>query len=139
MTAIRSKMRRPRFGHPGQRFANSFFATVVLKAGNGWETPRSSCRNLRRPRQRNTSEAKPEKNFGRRGAIEPVTGHLKNDFRLARNYLKGAIGDAVNLLLAAAAFNCGKWMNAVAERLLFILFLLCTIMCRRSELQHETA
>jgi IS5 family transposase len=82
---------------------------------------------------------KARKNFGRRSAIEPVIGHLKNDFRLARNYLKGAIGDAINLLLAAAAFNCRKWMNAVAERLLFILFTLCTMMRRKSELQHETA
>jgi hypothetical protein len=32
-----------------------------------------------------------------------VIGHLKNDFRLARNFLKGAIGDAINLFLAAAA------------------------------------
>ena len=44
----------------------------------------------------------------------PVIGHLKNDFRLARNYLKGTVGDAINLFLAAAAFNCRKWMNAVA-------------------------
>ena len=56
---------------------------------------------------------KARKNFGRRGAIEPIIGHLKSDFRLARNYLKGTIGDAINLLLAAAAFNCRKWINAV--------------------------
>ncbi|MDR3362274.1 MAG: hypothetical protein LBO64_05495 [Desulfovibrio sp.] len=68
-----------------------------------------------------------------------LIGHLKNYFRLARNYLKGAIGDALNLLLAAAAFNCRKWMNAVAERLLFVLFVLCAMMWRRNELQHGTA
>ena len=68
---------------------------------------------------------KARKNFGRRSAIEPVIGHLKNDFRLARNYLKGTIGDAINLLLAAAAFNCRKWMRAVAERLFFVLFTFC--------------
>jgi IS5 family transposase len=68
---------------------------------------------------------KARKNFGRRSAIEPVIGHLKSDFRLAKNYLKGTIGDAINLLLAAAAFNCRKWMRALAERLLFaLLFLL---------------
>ena len=65
---------------------------------------------------------KARKNFGRRSAIEPVIGHLKNDFRLARNYLKGTVGDAINLLLAAAAFNCRKWMNAVAQGLLSVLF-----------------
>ena len=51
------------------------------------------------------------KKFKRRAAIEPVIGHLKSDFRLARNYLKGFIGDEINLLLAAAAFNLKKWMN----------------------------
>ena len=68
---------------------------------------------------------KARKNFGRRSAIEPVIGHLKNGFRLARNYLKGTIGDAINLLLAAAAFNCRKWMNALAQGLLFALLFLC--------------
>ena len=68
---------------------------------------------------------KARKNFGRRSAIEPVIGHLKKDFRLARNYLKGAIGDAMNLLLAAAAFNCRKWMNILTQGLLFALFLVC--------------
>ena len=71
------------------------------------------------------AKRKARKNFGRRSAIEPVIGHLKNDFRLARNYLKGTIGDAINLLLAAAAFNCRKWMNALAQGLSFILFFLC--------------
>lgn len=51
------------------------------------------------------------KNFGRRSAIEPVISHLKHDFRLTRNYLKGTICDAANLLLASAAFNCRKWMR----------------------------
>ena len=78
---------------------------------------------------------KARKNFGRRSAIEPVIGRLKNDFRLARNYLKGAVGDAINLLLASAAFNCRKWMNAVAQGLLSVLFALCAAMCRRKELR----
>jgi len=68
---------------------------------------------------------KARKNFGRRNAIEPVIGHLKNGFRLARNYLKGTIGDSINLLLAAAAFNIKKWLNALAQGLLFALLLLC--------------
>jgi IS5 family transposase len=67
---------------------------------------------------------KARKNFGRRSAIEPVIGHIKHDFRLARNYLKGSIGDAINLLLAAAAFNIKKWLNALALGLLFVLFFL---------------
>jgi IS5 family transposase len=72
---------------------------------------------------------KARKDFGRRSAIEPVIGHLKSEFRLARNYLKGVLGDAINVLLAAAAFNCKKWMNAALAAGLFIcLFLLCQLM-----------
>ena len=70
---------------------------------------------------------KARKNFGRRSAIEPVIGHMKNDFRLARNYLKGTIGDTINLLLAAAAFNIKKWLNALAQGLFFALFFLCRL------------
>jgi IS5 family transposase len=73
------------------------------------------------PKTSEYAKRKARKNFGRRSAIEPVIGHLKNDFRLACNYLKGTIGDAINLLLAAAAFNCRKWMKAVAENLFFVL------------------
>jgi len=49
--------------------------------------------------------------FKRRAAIEPIIGHLKSDHRMARNYLKGFIGDEINLLLAATAFNLKKWMR----------------------------
>lgn len=48
----------------------------------------------------------------RRAAIEPVIGHLKQDYRLTRNWLKGSQGDAINLLMAACAWNFRKWMVA---------------------------
>jgi len=48
----------------------------------------------------------------RRSAIEPIIGHLKQDFRLQRNWLKGSAGDAINLLMAAYAWNLRKWMAA---------------------------
>jgi IS5 family transposase len=91
------------------------------------------------PKASEYSKRKARKDFGRRSAIEPVIGHLKSDFRLARNYLKGTMGDAVNLLLAAAAFNCAKWMKAVAERLFFVLITLWTIMRRDDEHTLATA
>jgi hypothetical protein len=56
---------------------------------------------------------------------------------LARNYLKGAIGDAINLLLAAAAFNCKKWMNALARGLIFVLLFLDQI--SRNKLYKTTS
>jgi IS5 family transposase len=49
--------------------------------------------------------------FRRRAAIEPVIGHLKTDNRLSRNFLKGVIGDQINVMLASAAFNLRKWMR----------------------------
>ena len=71
------------------------------------------------------AKRKTRSHFRRRSAIEPVIGHLKSDFRLARNYLKGVSGDAMNLLLAAAAFNFRKWMAALAHGFLFVLLFLC--------------
>ena len=34
------------------------------------------------------------KSFRRRAGIEPIIGHVKADFAMERNYLKGEIGDA---------------------------------------------
>lgn len=41
----------------------------------------------------------------RRNAIEPIIGHMKNDGLLGRNYLKGAEGDAINVILCGAGQN----------------------------------
>ncbi|SSC08162.1 hypothetical protein BTURTLESOX_2095 [bacterium endosymbiont of Bathymodiolus sp. 5 South] len=46
----------------------------------------------------------------RRAAIEPIIGHLKSDFRLSRNLLKGQVGDEINVLMAACAWNLRKWL-----------------------------
>ena len=60
--------------------------------------------------------------------IEPLIGHLKHDFRLQRNWLNGSEGDAINLLMAACAWNLRKWMVAF---FLFekngVLWLFCAI------------
>jgi IS5 family transposase len=82
------------------------------------------------------AKRKARKDFGRRSAIEPIIEHLKYDFRLLRNYLKGAIGDTINLLLAAAAFNCKKWMRGFAQRLFFVFFILRTM---RNQVQQNSA
>lgn len=47
----------------------------------------------------------------RRAAIEPVISHLKQDYRLCRNYLKGIIGDNMNVILAAAGMNFKRRIN----------------------------
>lgn len=56
---------------------------------------------------------KKRKQCRRRAAIEPIIGHLKSDHRMARNYLKGTIGDRINLLMAAAAWNLKQWLLAI--------------------------
>lgn len=56
---------------------------------------------------------KKRKQCRRRAAIEPIISHLKSDYRMARNYLKGAIGDHINLLMAATAWNLKQWLLAI--------------------------
>jgi hypothetical protein len=51
------------------------------------------------------------KAFKRRAADEPCVGHLKSDYRLERNFYKGVVGDSINLILAAAAFNFKRMIN----------------------------
>ncbi|MCK4823074.1 IS5 family transposase [bacterium] len=48
------------------------------------------------------------KDFRRRASIEPIISHLKTDFLLSRNFLKGEAGDSINLILSGAAFNLRK-------------------------------
>ena len=56
----------------------------------------------------------------RRSAIEPAIGHMKNDGRLRRNWLKGADGDAFNALLC----GCGHNLRMILRKLrLFFAFI----------------
>ena len=54
---------------------------------------------------------KKHKLFCKRAGIEPTIAHMKSDFRLGRNFYKGVFGDAVNALLAAAAYNFKRAMR----------------------------
>jgi transposase, IS5 family len=70
---------------------------------------------------------KPDKNISRekrkrhqrRAAIEPVIRHLKHDDRMVINYLKGVVGDVVNVMLAVAAFNFKRLMNIIKMKMSF--------------------
>lgn len=55
----------------------------------------------------------------RRSAVEPKIGHLKSDNRMRRCFLKGLVGDAINVVLAAAGSNLQKLLRAFAHALLF--------------------
>jgi IS5 family transposase len=62
----------------------------------------------------------------RRAGIEPVIGHMKADGHLGRNFLAGAAGDAINLVLAAAGHNL-RLLRAWLTRLLAVLTSLIAI------------
>ena len=47
----------------------------------------------------------------RRSAIEPTIGHMKNDGKLGRNWLKGALGDAMHAVLCGAGHNIRLIIN----------------------------
>ena len=76
-------------------------------------------RGIKQYKQTSIFIPKPDKNItkaqrkkhSKRAAIEPVIGHLKQHYRLCRNYLKGILGDNMNLILAAAAMNFKRRMN----------------------------
>ena len=51
--------------------------------------------------------------FCKRAGIEPTIGHLKSDYRLVRNFYKGLFGDAINVMLAAAAYNFKRAMKVL--------------------------
>ncbi len=81
---------------------------------------------------------KKRKRCRRRAAIEPIIGHLKVDFRLARNYLKGAIGDHVNLLMAAVAWNFSLWMRLFFALWIVVIYIRSAPwLCRLASENHE--
>lgn len=62
-----------------------------------------------------------KKAIHRRSAIEPAIGHMKTDGRLGRNWLKGALGDALHAMLCGAGHNLRMILRAI--RLFYGLYL----------------
>lgn len=58
----------------------------------------------------NFQKQKMHKRFSARAGIEPIIGHLNQDYRMSRNYLLDEQGDLINTLLAAAGFNLRKML-----------------------------
>ena len=63
-------------------------------------------------------KSKKHKLFCKRAGIEPTIGHLKSDYRLGRNFYKGVVGDSINILLAAAAYNFKRAMKVLLAPIL---------------------
>ncbi len=62
-----------------------------------------------------------KKQFRRRAAIEPIISHLKHDFKMLRNYLKGHQGDIINSVLACAALNFKRILRNLHKNFLYWL------------------
>ena len=61
----------------------------------------------------------------RRRAVEPVIGHLKDDHRMRRSYLKGRDGDRINAVLAAAGYNFSLLLRWFEKLLRVLLLIIC--------------
>lgn len=70
---------------------------------------------------KNTTDSSHKDNIRRlmdaRSSIEPIIGHLKSDHHLDRNFLHGVVGDSINAILSAAAFNLKKFVRLTNEKL----------------------
>ena len=62
-----------------------------------------------------------KKAIHRRSAIEPAIGHMKNDGRLRRNWLKGSLGDALHAVLCGAGHNLRMILRALRLYFAFLL------------------
>ena len=60
----------------------------------------------------------------RRSAVEPAIGHMKNEGKLRRNWLKGSLGDALNAVLCGAGHNLRMILRAIR---LFYVWILCAL------------
>lgn len=97
----------------------------VDRGYKGKQMVRKTHINIPKPPLKRDSEyqkRKKRKHFRKRAAIEPIIGHLKQDHRAARNYLKGQTGDAINFTMAAAGFNFNKLMKKLKKASLWLIF-----------------
>lgn len=60
----------------------------------------------------------------RRSVVEPVIGHMKSDGLLQRNYLKGKLGDKLNVLLCAIGHNFRLLLRFLKKKRFFIFLFL---------------
>jgi IS5 family transposase len=80
----------------------------VDRGYRGMKEYKSTKINVPNP-EKNISKEK-RKGHIKRAGIEPIIGHLKENYRLSKNYLKGILGDNMNVIFAAAAMNFKRRM-----------------------------
>jgi IS5 family transposase len=72
--------------------------------------------------RRNLTRAQ-RKWYNRRSVIEADIGHMKNEHRLKRNYLKGKVGDKLNAVFSACGYN----LRTIYRRIASIFFVLSRV------------
>jgi len=97
------------------RLTNSKIQTASVDRGYRGNTGINGIK-IQIPKTFNNKQTEYEKRklkraHSKRAAIEPIIGHLKKDHRLGINFYKGIVGDNINILLAATAFNLKRMIN----------------------------
>ncbi len=67
-----------------------------------------------------------KKELRRRSAIEAVIGHCKTDGHMARNFLKGRLGDQINAVMTAVGYNFRlilKWLRKLLCKIIAAIWL----------------
>lgn len=90
----------------GYRGAKKIYSTQIIAPDTGKNTSPYQKQKMRN-------------RFRRRASIEPIISHMKHQYRMLKNYLKGIAGDAINLMMSAAAFNFKSWMNKIKQKFSF--------------------
>ncbi len=78
-----------------------------------------------------------KKKLKRRSAVEPIIGHLKDDNRMKRNYLKGTEGDMLNAIFAAAGYNLRKLLKAFCHALAELVFRTENLLTKHENIQSK--
>ncbi len=73
--------------------------------------------------RRNLTRAQ-RKWYNRRSVVEADIGHIKNDHRLKRNYLKGKAGDKLNVVFSACGYNLRTIYRRIASIFFALLYFL---------------
>jgi transposase, IS5 family len=80
-----------------------------------------------RSRQKKGVTRRIKREINRRQAIEPYIGHIKSECKLGLSRLKGIVGDKINAISSAAAYNLKLIINHLREVLLQILYLMVRV------------
>lgn len=110
-----------------EKICGKKFKNVIVDRGykvkqqiNGITVVTPKPPNSKQPYSKSTMRKKCRK----RAAVEPVIGHVKQDCRMQKNYLKGTIGNDINALLAAAGFNFRGLLRKIKREVLWAQFLI---------------